>query len=261
MVDAVLLDLDDTLVVEEPAAVAAFEATALAASQEHPVDIPRLASGARTRARELWHAFPGHPYCRTIGISSWEGLWCRFEGDAPPLRALREWSGTYRREAWRLALADQGIEDVGLAERLGERFAAERRARHEAFPDAAPALRELRQRYALALVTNGTSCLQREKLAASGCADAFDVVLVSGEVGIAKPDGAIFRHALAELRTDASRAVMVGDSVPRDVDGALAAGLRAVWINRSGQPRPADRPELIEIASLSDLTSVLAELR
>lgn len=50
---------------------------------------------------------------------------------------------------------------------------------------------------------------------------------------------------------------MVGDTVERDVDGALAAGLDAIWINRSGQPRPADRPELREIASLAELPAIL----
>ena len=50
---------------------------------------------------------------------------------------------------------------------------------------------------------------------------------------------------------------MVGDSLSRDVDGAIAAGLGAVWLNRSGRVRPEDRPDIIEIASLTALRSVL----
>jgi putative hydrolase of the HAD superfamily len=243
---ALLFDLDDTLVLEEPAAVAAFEATARAVPG---VDSARLAVTARSHARTLWYAAPTHPFCRAIGISSWEGLWCRFEGDGEELAALRAWAPAYRREAWAHALADQGIDDPALATELGERFAAERRARHHTFEDVPAALDALAGR-PMALVTNGASCLQREKLAASGLGARFGAVVVSGDLGIGKPDGAIFQHALALLGAD--EGVMVGDSLDRDIDGALAAGLDAIWINRFAQAGPG-RAGVREITSLAEL--------
>jgi phosphoserine phosphatase len=255
---ALLVDLDDTLVVEEPAAVAAFAATAAVAAERHALDARALALDARARAREVWHASELCGYCRRIGISSWEGLWCRYEGEAEELCALREWAPGYRREAWRLALADQGVDDEGLAAELGERFGAERRARHETFADAAPALDALRADHALALVTNGASCLQREKLDASGLAGRFDAIVVSGDLQTKKPDPAIYAHALDALGAEPGDAVMVGDSLEKDVDGALAAGLGAVWLNRDGKARPADRPDLAEIAGLDELPAALA---
>jgi putative hydrolase of the HAD superfamily len=254
---AVLFDLDETLMVEEPAAVAAVEATARFAAARCRVDVAALAVGARVRARELWYAAPSHAFCQRVGISSWEGLWCRFEGDTPDLRELQAWSPTYRREAWRLALADQSIQDAALAAELGDRFVIERRARHEVFDDAAAVLGALRSSYALALVTNGASCLQRDKLAASGLSDYFDIVVVSGDLGVAKPDASIFAHACSHLRVEPRSAIMVGDSLARDVDGALAAGLRAAWINRSALARPSDRSDLLEISSLTALLSAL----
>ena len=177
------------------------------------------------------------------------------------MRWLRAWAPTYRREAWRLALAEQGVEDAALAEELGERFARERRARHETFADAAGALAALAGDYELALVTNGAACLQREKLAASGLADRFATVVVSAEVGVAKPDAAVFRHALAQLGCAPERATMVGDSLRKDVRGALTAGLSAVWLNRSGRA-DADRPAgAREIATLSELPRALRDPR
>jgi putative hydrolase of the HAD superfamily len=257
---SLLFDLDDTLMVEEPAAVAAFQATARFAAAHHEVDAPTLALAARSQARELWRAAPTYPYCLQVGISSWEGLWCQFHGEQPSTRSLRTWSPTYRREAWRLALADQGIEDVELAEALGERFAAERRKRHEVFADAVSSMSVLRESHALALVTNGAACLQREKLDASGLGGHFDVVVVSADLGRAKPDAAIFHHTLSLLGGDAEHAVMVGDSLARDVDGATNAGLGGVWVNRSGRSRPTDRPGLVEISTLSDLPAALEDL-
>jgi FMN phosphatase YigB (HAD superfamily) len=85
------------------------------------------------------------------------------------------------------------------------------------------------------------------------------VVVVSADLGVAKPDAAVFEHALEQLDIDRADAVMIGDSIAKDVDGALAAGLRAVWVNRTGQPVPADRPDLVEVSTLSDLPSVLGE--
>jgi putative hydrolase of the HAD superfamily len=254
---ALLVDLDDTLVVEEPAAVAAFAATAAVAAERHALDARALALDARARAREVWHATDLCAYCRRIGISSWEGLWCNYEGDGEDLRALRDWAPGYRREAWRLALADQNVEDDELAAELGERFGVERRARHETFADAAPALDALRATHALALVTNGASCLQREKLHASGLADRFDAVVVSGDLRSRKPDPGVYAHALRELGAEPGDAVMVGDSLENDVDGAVAAGLRGVWLNRDGRERPPDRPEVVEIAGLDALAGVI----
>lgn len=259
MGSALLFDLDETLMVEEPAAVAAFAATAEFAAARHEIDPGLLASGARSRARELWYAAPTHGYCMRVGISSWEGLWCRFEGGEPDVRALREWSPTYRNESWALALADQGVEDAPLAAELAELYGEERRARHEVFADVADALAALAESHSLAVVTNGAGCLQREKLAASDLGDFFQAVIVSADLGVAKPDASVFQHALGQLGVDSADATMVGDSIAKDVDGALAAGLGAVWVNRNGHSAPADRAEVVEISTLNDLPEALSE--
>jgi putative hydrolase of the HAD superfamily len=256
---ALLFDLDETLVVEEPAAVQAFAAAAGHAARLHDLDARELAMAARAHARELWWAAPTHPYCRRVGLSSWEGLWCSFEGEHADTARLRAWAPAYRREAWRRALAQQGVDDAELAEELAARFARERRARHRVFADAEPALRELGAAHTLALVTNGAACLQREKLRSCGLREHFAVVVVAADVGAAKPDAAPFERALEQLGT--RDAVMVGDSPEKDVHGAIGAGLRAVWLNRRAAGAPADLPPGVpEIATLSELAGALAAL-
>jgi putative hydrolase of the HAD superfamily len=254
---ALLFDLDDTLVVEERAAAASFAATARVAGDRHRVDTEALAGAARVRARELWYATPVHPYCMRVGISSWEGLWCRFEGEHPDVRWLREWAPRYRRGVWSLALADQDVHDPMLAQELGERYGVECRARHEPFADVSACLEQLRDSYTLGLVTNGASCLQREKLTTAGLDEYFDVVVISAELGVGKPDSAMFEHALSQLHCPREHAVMIGDSLDRDIDGAIATGIQGVWVNRSGRTRPGDRPDLVEVTTLSELPAVL----
>jgi phosphoserine phosphatase len=256
---ALLLDLDDTLIVEEPAAVAAFGVTARAAAERRPeLDAARLALDARARAREVWRAGPHHAFCRRLNISSWEGLFCVYDGEGDDLRALRGWAPGYRTEAWRRALADQDVHDHDLARELGERLGADRRALHETFADAAPALDALKADHALGLVTNGASCWQREKLAASGLADRFEVIVVSGDLETAKPDPAVYAHALRALGAQPADAVMVGDSLRNDVEGPIAAGLRGIWLNRDGRPRPDGHDDLVEIRGLDELPALLA---
>jgi phosphoserine phosphatase len=260
VVAAILFDLDETLIVDEPAAHAAFLATAAVAGSRHDIDVAALAAGARERARELWHAAPTHPYCKRIGMSSWEGLWCRFDGEQAEVRAMRDWSMSYRREAWGLALSDRGVRDDELAAQLGERFGMERRLRHEAFTDALPAIAKLRASHRLALVTNGASCLQREKLSACGLSEYFDVVVASGDLGLGKPAAEIFTCALDQLGVKAGETIMVGDSLQRDVAGASALGMRAVWVNRGGKRQPGDHAGASEVSTLSELPAALRDL-
>jgi putative hydrolase of the HAD superfamily len=260
VLEALLFDLDQTLTEEERPVLAALRATAREAEDHLGIEAGALAATVPERARELWRAGALHSYCLGLGISSWEGLWCRFEGDAPELASLRAWVPDYRLAAWAAALATFGIQDEPLARELAERYGRERRARHAVFSDAVPALEWARRTYAkLALVTNGASCLQREKLAASGLEPYFDVVVVSGEVGVGKPAAPIYEQTIELLGVRAGAAAMIGDSLERDVQGARAAGLHAVWLNRSQRPA-AGPPPPVEIDSLLGLPEALATL-
>lgn len=257
---ALLFDLDETLVEEEEPVVAALRATAGEPEARSGLDADALAATVRVRARELWQSGPMFPYCLSIGISSGEGLWCHFVGTTDELARLRGWAPGYRRGAWAAALADFGVEDDLLAHDLAERFGRERRARHAVFSDAVPSLDWARRHnYKLALITNGASCLQREKLAASQLERYFDVVVISGDFGICKPAVPIYTRALECLGIHAKAATMVGDSIERDIDGAHAAGIRGVWINRFQRTPSSPCPSVV-IETLHRLPEALAAL-
>lgn len=89
-------------------------------------------------------------------------------------------------------------------------------------------------RRTVGLVTNGPAEVQRDKIAVLGLEDLIDFAVVSGELGVWKPDPAIFRAALRLGGAVAEDAVFVGDSAEYDIAGAQAAGIRSVWIDRGG---------------------------
>lgn len=157
-------------------------------------------------------------------------------------------------EVWRRTLRACGHADEALARRAQETQARYSHGSRRLFDDARHLLHRLAGRLPLALVTNGASDTQREKLRALGIEDRFAAIVVSGEHGVAKPDAAIFHVALAALGVAPEQAWHVGDSLAADVGGALNAGLTAVWLNRNGARRPdGDPPPHYEVASLLDL--------
>ena len=199
-IDTVLLDLDDTLVVEVASADAAIHRACALAASRYPVHPDRLHDSVRRVARERWHAGPDHAYAASIAISSWEALWARFEGDHPSLVRLRNAAPAYRRAVWSGALAAHGIADDELAEAMALTFIETRRSLHIVYDDVLTILAWLQPRYRLGLVTNGLACLQREKLRGAGLASSFDVVVTAGDAGCAKPDPAIFRARVGASR-------------------------------------------------------------
>ncbi len=116
------------------------------------------------------------------------------------------------------------------------------------FPDAPDALdlaHARRPRPLLAILTNGPRSVQRTRIGHLGLAERVDFVLVSGELGVAKPDRAFFTNALRQAGCAPDDAVMIGDNPVADIAGAKAAGLRAVWVDRAGGgwPDAVARPD------------------
>ncbi|MEO7000346.1 MAG: HAD family hydrolase [Ktedonobacterales bacterium] len=128
----------------------------------------------------------------------------------------------------------------------------------------APAAREtlhvLGEHYPLGLITNGPADAQRAVIAALELTPHFRWIVVSGdaEVGVRKPDAAIFHHALALADVQAQAAWYVGDSLINDIGGAAGAGLRTCWLAPDDAPLAADAPQPhARIRRLSELRAIL----
>jgi putative hydrolase of the HAD superfamily len=102
------------------------------------------------------------------------------------------------------------------------------------------------------IVTNGTSEVQRAKIAAAGLSSRVTSIVISGEVGVEKPDPAVFRLALERAGVGSDEACMVGDHPRNDVAGARNAGLSAVFVKSRWFDPPPDVP------AVDDLGEILA---
>jgi putative hydrolase of the HAD superfamily len=116
-----------------------------------------------------------------------------------------------------------------------------------AYPDTLPALAELRGRGVALVVASNWDCSLPDWLRPAGILELVDGVVTSAEVGAAKPSPRVFERALAIA------GVTAGQTLDNDVEGAAAAGLRAVLVQREGEPPPG----VAAISSLRELPALL----
>lgn len=151
----------------------------------------------------------------------------------------------------RFQFANLGVENRDTERQLAAEFAAQVRAAATA---NARLLRELVEHgLRLGVISNGcgNTAVLCEEL---GYAPYLSVVLDSQSAGLSKPDPRFFLRAADEMRIAASRLLMVGDSLDRDMRPAKKIGMQTAWLNPSASKsdRTVDFP-LRRLAELRDL--------
>lgn len=125
-----------------------------------------------------------------------------------------------------------GWEDAPPAEELAYHYDKTFGDHNVIFANSEPLLKELKARgYIVGVITNGPSMLQNHKMDTSGLRDYCDIVVVSGDVGIHKPDAQLFRYTADKLGLKTEECVYVGDHPVNDIQGALEAGMKAIRMN------------------------------
>ncbi len=168
-------------------------------------------------------------------------------------------TGVSHEEGWGLYLRTL-LEEAGLAGEAAREMIVPLRRAHDAFnlwrrvpSDLHDALERLRGKgIRVAIVSNSEGRLL-DVFDRVGLGDAFELIVDSHHEGVRKPDPEIFRRALSRLGVDASRAVYLGDIPGIDVEGAHAAGMKAVLVDaldfypdHTGSPRVASVAEFVD---------------
>lgn len=219
---AVLFDLDDTLIDQRSAMRAAV--------------VPWAAEQGVTGAgvMDRWDAIAERHYAR------YQRRECTFQEQ----RRARV------RDLLGLDLSDEAADAV--FGRYLERY----EAGWALLPGAVAALTRVRAAgLRVGILTNGDEDQQRRKLDAFGLSRRVDVLIASSALPAGKPDPRAFAAAVSRLRVAAQEVLMVGDSLEKDVRGALAAGLQALLFDPDGRHTDTDVPRI------SSLDQLLPSLR
>lgn len=220
MIDAVLFDLDGTLL-DRDASVLAF---------------------ARDQHRRLRHALGHIP--RSAYVERFVALDAR--------------GAVWKDEVYRQLVEEFAIMHT-TPEALLANYLARFRDHCVPCPNLHATLRQLRaDGLALGIISNGRGELQLATIRALGIEPYLSVISISELEGLRKPDPAIFQRAVERLGTRADRAVFVGDHPLSDVAGARSAGLRAVWKRDPLWPPPAQADAIID--DLGDLPNLIRRL-
>ena len=141
-----------------------------------------------------------------------------------------------------------------LLERVAELYIQQLSTHTELFEDTISVLEYLSSKYTLHIITNGFEHVQQSKLENSGIARFFKTVLTAEKIGVKKPHPTIFLSAMKTAEVLPEHAVMIGDSLEADIQGALKLGMQAIHFNYH---KEAYHEECLIIDRLSDLTNLL----
>jgi len=127
-------------------------------------------------------------------------------------------------------------------------------------PGALSLLKTLKGKAKLGIITNGFTALQEIRLERTGLRDYFDLLVISEQIGVAKPHPAIFDYALEQAGNPArSRVLMVGDTAESDILGGMNAGLSTCWLNAHQRTLPDGVKPTWTVTSLGELEQLLCK--
>jgi len=144
--------------------------------------------------------------------------------------------------------------DTGFSDRITELYIEAYPSVSASVKNAKQVVEKLSKEFSLGVISNGFPDIQYNKLKALQMEELFQVILLSEEIGIRKPDEGIFRKAAELLNRKAQDCLFVGDSIDTDILGAKRSGMKACWFNRDGKdPIQEEVKPDFEIHSLSEL--------
>lgn len=261
LLKAIIFDLDDTLLWDKKSVATAFRKTCNRAAQSYDVDVEKLEEAVRAEAREIYATYETYDHTVNIGINPFEGLWGTFDDEGEGFQKMKEIVPTYRKDAWTGGLKRLGIGDEKLGAELAELFPVERKKCPFIYEETFEVLDELKEKYQLVLLTNGSPSLQNTKLTITPeLVPYFSNIIISGSFGKGKPDASLFEFVLTETGLQADEAIMVGDNLMTDILGSSRVGMKSVWINRENMEPSKEVQPTYEIKCLRQLFAIIEKL-
>ena len=154
----------------------------------------------------------------------------------------------------RFELLMEAIQVTGSPEQMSSTYVEQLSICSELIDGAYEILQALHEKSQIAIVTNGLQSVQRGRLAHSSIRSFINELIISEEIGAAKPGRAFFDAAFARCGHPAkSDVLIVGDSLTSDIQGGADYGIDTCWYNPIGDPGPDDVVITFEIKYLREL--------
>lgn len=113
----------------------------------------------------------------------------------------------------------------------------------------------LYKKYSIVMISNGFTEMQYKKMDSAGLTKYFDEVILSDAVGVNKPHPDIFSYALEKAKTTADKAIMIGDNILADIEGAVNSHIDQIWYNPKG--KEADFRPTHTVKHLQEILDIL----
>ncbi|MCU4677556.1 HAD family hydrolase [Catenovulum sp. 2E275] len=232
--EAIIFDLDDTLIETKIVDAKAFEQTLTVL-----LDVIKPAKGHCYEqvfdffisvATNLFEQSEHLAYFNSVGISPMELLLVKKDWlEGVPFKGFVL---GFQKNVWTEVLEKVHSEPGSFPiESIAELFQRSWFLNCQKKEGVSATLNTLVGRFKLAILSNGFNPLQRHKISICGLNGYFEQILISSELHVGKPDPLLFETLLENLGVNASNAVMIGDNPVKDIQGALAVGCQAYLIN------------------------------
>lgn len=147
---------------------------------------------------------------------------------------------TLRAERFRNTFIELGVSPEHVPQQFEDDYVRISPTKTNLFAGAEKVLAYLQKKYQLHIISNGFKETTLTKMEVSGLNPYFTQVIISEDVGVNKPNPAIFEHALTKAAAEKQESIMIGDSLEADIRGAQAFGLKAIFFNPLNVEKPAD---------------------
>ena len=151
---------------------------------------------------------------------------------------------------------EYGFEDK--AEALSDLYMENLAHESHLFDGALEMIEELSKNHRLFIITNGVKSTQDGRFGVSPITKYFEKIFISEVLGAEKPSKEFFDAVKCGIDGfDASRAIVIGDSLSSDIKGAINAGLDCIWFNPSGKEAPENWNITFDARSFDEIMNIL----
>jgi len=159
-----------------------------------------------------------------------------------------------RAERFRKTFIELGVHPEKVPHQFEEDYVKISPTKTNLFEGAEKVLAYLQKKYTLHIISNGFRETTLTKMDLSGLNPYFSNVIISEEVGVNKPDKAVFQYALNKANASLEESIMIGDSLEADIYGAMNFGMKAIFFNPLNKEKPADVS--MQISHLEELINL-----